>query len=280
MRQKVYASLTAGRTLINCSPVQFEQFTNPEVRLPRGGLIEEVAEKLGYKIEELQGLWYVHNAEGLRFAEAEASRRSAVTTWWKKVGLAELIEYRREHRDFDQMPRQGRPATGDQDGNRRASSTQRSVAKNNIYIRLETVWMDAKSILVRHSPQAEVWLDMAVQQDIPRRHSTRRIGERRAVLEALAHLYDVDKMNKEIHALLNGGTADDEVISQALMAEFPQLGCWGEVGGVMPRMALMTALQLSEYQPSVLFKELHAVLGNNGMQDTEELKHLIQLVLE
>lgn len=278
MLQKPQATVTPGRNLFNCSPLQWEQFTNPEVNIPRTGLLEEAAEGFGMKVEEVDGLWYVHNAEGLRFAEAERNRRQALHTWWIKDGLHQVSEHRKEHRQFENMRQQGRPspAEGTQ---RQQQADERSAALNLIFSKLNAVWLKAKEILLSHSPQAEVWMVLAEARDMPRRNNVNRIGERKAIVQALQALYDTTAMNPVINTALNGSYPGDDALSTALMGEFPQLGMWGEAAGLMPRMALMTALQLSEEPAQVLFEQLNQALLDNDIKNTEELQHLCGLVV-
>lgn len=278
MLSKNYVTVTAGRSLFNCSPVQWEQFTNPENATPRTGLIQEAAERLGMRVEEVEGLWYVHNAEGIRFAEAERNRRQALMTWWVKSGVRQVGDHRREHREFADMRGTGRPSTGE-GARSQMEREQRIAATNTIFAKLESVWLDARATLVRHSAQSEVWLNLAVQPTMPRQHSVRRIGERRALVSALQHLFDTTKRNPEIHAVLNGGQVNAEVLSTALMAEYPELACQGEAAGLCARIGLMVALQLSDGPPSELFKDLRDVLSSYDLKDTEELQHLCQLLV-
>ena len=79
-----YPTITAGRTLLNCSPAQFDQYLDPTRYVPRTGAIEELATQLGYTCAEQEGLHTLHNAEGVRVIDGVRSRRAAYREWWRR----------------------------------------------------------------------------------------------------------------------------------------------------------------------------------------------------
>ena len=101
-----YPTITAGRTLLNCSPAQFDQYLDPTRYVPRTGAIEELATQLGYTCTEQEGLHTIHNADGVRVIDGVRSRRAAYREWWRKVGLQEATSrYQTDaHRQSPRFP--------------------------------------------------------------------------------------------------------------------------------------------------------------------------------
>lgn len=272
-----YRCITAGRTLLTCTPLQFEQFANPEVAVPRSGAIEEAAHALDCKVESIGGLWYVTDLEDTRLVDAERSRRAALVQWWKQYGLVQIRSKREAERAWEQLPRQGRPSTDN--AKRTPFSATRSEARETSYQRIESIWMDANAAIIRHTPQADIWMTLAVQREMPRQHMIRKVGQRRAVADAVAHLYDVEGHAPLLRDLLGGAEATEEAISGALLLDVPEVAAKGEAAGVCARIALMLAVVLSPEPPAKVFDDLHQVLVKHEVKSIDELKLLCELAV-
>lgn len=278
MPAKEYPTITAGRTLLNCSPAQFEQFHDPERFIPRVGLIEDLATLLGYEVSKEDGRFFMRDKEGVCFAEAEPSRRAAFNVWWTKVGLAEATKRRAAEHAWEDFPRQGRRISSE-DVARRRQHQERSIARDAMYGRLESIWNRCRAVLLEHSPQTEVWMHWARDRSLPRRHQINRIGERRALTQALRDLYDLDNLNRVIGALLDGKVHTDTAIGEALQSEMPQMACDGEIAGLLPRYALLIAVNLSPHPALQVFEDLKAVLTEHDVADREQLAEICVQVL-
>lgn len=273
MKTAEYPTITLGRTLLDCSPMQFEQYNDPQQVLPRKGYLKEVMDVLGFEVSEIDGRWYVHDKDGNGYAEAERNARQAMIAWWRKVGL----DLTRKHRDEQQLwknrPGPGRkPSVEDPTG---ARAEELRAAREENHRKLHGLWQACREVLIGHSPQAEVWLDVGSSQSVPRRHCRHKIGESRAVAEALRSLLDLDGMNKDVSEALASGVAP-ETLGETMMSEFPNLGVYGEVAGLATRMALQVALQLSEDHPDKLFGDLRKVLEAHQLSDADDLRALIK----
>lgn len=273
-----YPTITAGRTLLNCSPAQFDQFIDPARFVPRTGVIEDLATLLGFVCTEQEGLHTIHNAEGVRFVDGVRSRRAAYKEWWRKVGLQEAITRRAEQRAWEEFPRQGRRASSE-DMERRQATQERSIARDAMYAKLDKLWADCRTRLLVHSPQTEIWMRWALDRSLPRRHQINKIGERRALVQALGELYDLPERNPVIAKLLDGGDATDTEISDALQSEMAQMACDGEMAGLLPRYALLIAVHLSPKPAVEVFHDLFELLGEHEIRDREQLRSLCEVAL-
>lgn len=273
MKTAEYPTITLGRNLLDCSPMQFEQYNDPQQVLPRKGYLKDAMEMLGFETSEIDGRWYVHDKDGNGYAEAERNERQAMIAWWKKVGLNLARKHRDEQQLWKNRPGPGRrPTIPDDTGTR---TEELRAAREENHRKLHAVWQACREVLIHHSPQAEVWLDVGSSPAVPRRHCRHKIGESRAVAESLRNLLDLDGMNKDVSESLATGVSP-ETLGETMMTEFPTLGVYGEVAGLATRMALQVALQLSEDHPDKLFEDLRQVLEANGFSDTDDLRTLIK----
>ena len=267
-----YPTITVGRTLLDCSPMQFEQYANPQRAIPRKGYLKDVMSLFGFTVSKQDGGWYVHDAGGLGYVEAERNERQALIAWWVKDGLSRTRRHREEQQAWKNRPGPGRRPTGDVDSKARAEELK-AVREEN-HQKLHDLWVACKRVLIRHSPQAEVWLEVGSSQHTPRRHCRHKIGASRAIAEALHQLLDLDGLNSDLSQALATGVVP-ETLGNTLMTEFPQLGTHGEVAGLACRMGLQVALQLSADEPEVLFGDLRQVLEDHKLSDAEKLRGLI-----
>lgn len=273
-----YPTITAGRTLLNCSPAQFDQYLDPTRYVPRTGAIEELATQLGYTCTEQEGLHTIHNAEGVRVIDGVRSRRAAYREWWRKVGLQEATTRRAEQRAWEEFPRQGRRASSE-DIERRHATHERSIAREAMYAKLEAVWAECRARLLQHSPQTEIWMRWALDRSLPRRHQINKIGERRALVLAVGELYDLPDRNPVLAKLLDGGEATDTEISEALQSEMAQMACDGELAGLLPRYALLIAVHLSPKPAIEVFHDLFNLLAQYEIRDREQLRTVCEVAL-
>ena len=273
-----YPTITAGRTLLNCSPAQFDQFLDPTRFTPRTGVIEDLATLLGYTCTDQEGLHYMRNAEGLCVVEAARSRRAAYRTWWDKVGLQEATIRRAAERAWENFPRQGRRASSE-DLERRKATQERSIARDASYTRLEEVWTECRARLLGHSPQTEIWMHWSLDRNLPRRHQINKVGERRALVQALGDLFDLTDRNPVLAHLLDGGEGTDTEISEALQKEMPQMACDGEMAGLLPRYALLIAVHLSPKPAIEVFHDMHQVLLEHDINGRDQLRSVCEVAL-
>lgn len=269
-----YPTVTPGRDLFNCSPAQFDQFTEVDKAKPRFGLMQDAALRLGLTLVPRDGLWYLTDADGNVVTPPSRSPRGAIVAWWEETGLKQVIEQRQQGHEWENFRSQGRVAVPDDQ--RRDT---RPAIRETSYRILEKIWNEACELLLSHTAQSEVWMKLAVARDMPRQHRVNRVGERRALVDAVCSLYDTAGLNKEIAALLDGGVAEDEVISENLLRDLSQLACDGHAAGVMPRMALVAAVQLSPSPALSIYHELHELLVKNEVANRHELAVLADMVL-
>lgn len=272
---KTYPSITGGRNLFNCVPAQFDPFTaEVDPHIPRSGLLQEAGELFGYHVRCELGLWYVIAPSGETTIRPSRSQRQAWQSWWETVGKEMVIHRRQSERAWEQFRSPGRVSmkalTGD--------DTRPAIRESNFRI-IQSIWNGACEILRNHTPMTEVWMQLAVARDLPRRHCVNRIGERRAMVEAVCQLYDVYGLNPEIAYLLDGGSADDSVIANNLMADFTQLTCEGNPSGLMARVAITVAVTLSPHPGIQVYHELHELLLANKVANRGELKIVADMVL-
>lgn len=270
-------AITQGRTLLNCSQLQFEQFVDPARAVPRAGAIEEAAGILGYRVDSEGGLWYVYDGGGTALINAERSRRAALVAWWTGKGLSEVKARRERDREWEAMPKAGRPASPNP--KRPERQRARSEARETSYARVARLWEEASAILVRHTAQADVWLNLAIQRDMPRLHMVGSVGTRRAIVGAVSHLYDVEGRAPLLRDLLNGGEATDEQIGDALLRDIPEVAARGEAAGVCARIALMLAVLNSPKPASEVFLDLHEAMLDIQIKNVDELKLLCSLAV-
>lgn len=273
MFTREYPTVTAGRTLLNCSPAQFEQYHDPARFTPRHGLIVDLATLLGYVSSIEDGMHYIHSAEGVRFAEAERSERAAYKSWWRKIGLQEARRMRAEQKAWESFPRQGRRASSDDIAKRRQYQ-ERQTARDAMFVRLEDIWIECRARLLQHSPQTEIWMHWALDRHLPRLHQTHMIGERRALIQALSELFDLGERNPLVSKLLDGAEATDTEISQALQSEMAQMACNGEMAEMFPRYALLIAVHLSQEPAIEVFRDMQRLLQEHDVRDREDLRNI------
>lgn len=278
MAPREYPTITAGRTLLNCSPAQFDQYLDPTRYVPRTGVIEELATMLGFFCTARDGFHTIHNAEGVRFVDGERSRRSAYRAWWAKIGLQEAKTRRAEQRAWEEFPRQGRRPSSE-DLERRRQSQERSTARDAMFAKLDEIWTECRERLLEHSPQTEIWMRWALDRNLPRRHQVYKIGERRALVHALGELYDLHDRNPVIAKLLDGGDASDTEISDALQSEMAQMACDGEMAGLLPRYALLIAVHLSPKPAVEVFHDIFNVLTKHEVRDREQLRNICEVAM-
>lgn len=273
-----YPTITAGRTLLNCSQAQFDQYLDPTRFTPRTGAVEQLATELGYVCTDEDGMFFIADASGQHVVEAARSRRAAFKTWWIKTGLHAAAEHRKEHRAWEAFPRQGR-RTSAEDGAKRKATHERSIARDAMYAKLENLWMAARAKLLEHSPQTEVWMHWSLDRSLPRRHQIHKIGERRALVQAINDLYDLKELNPVIAKLLDGGSATDSEIGEALQSEMAQMACDGEIAGLLPRYALLIAVHLSPKPAVEVFHDLHKLLLEREIADRAQLRSFCEVAL-
>ncbi len=275
MNNTPYRTITVGRTLLNCSPLQFEPFTNPEKAVPRVGLLVEAASIFGHTLEHLGALWAVHDEEGSRIVDGMESKRSAMLTWWNRIGLKMVMTRREQESEWEQMAKPGRaPQEGGEDRH-----AHRIAARSAAIGKMESIWFESCAAMVRHHPMTEGWMNVSVHRDLPRQHSIKAVSRRRAVVDAVANLFDIYGKNLVIHDFMDGAEVDDEALADALMAEFSGLACDGEVAAIMPRFALLVAIQISPRPAAEVFADLREVLTRHAVGNLAELKVHCDLAL-
>lgn len=264
-------TVTAGRTLLNCSERQFAAFSAETSAAPRPGLIEEIMPQLEARLEVVGGLYSVHQGEN-EVVVKNPTRAGALRTWWDEYGRALALKHRKEVGAWKGMPGPGR-----RPGKVYTTVTkaQRNSAREAARDLLLQVWQDARVVLASQHPSTEILLRLAEDRELPRQHCLQRVSAKRACLEAMRVVYDISGQFPAWGTLISGtGEQDDEQLQEMINRAYLYYLQGANAAAMMAHACLASALLLSNLQAQDLADQLRAVLKAHDITSIQALRDL------
>lgn len=264
--------ITAGRTLLTCSPEQFEQFLSPHDTPPQTGALRLMLAEFNYTCTVRQWVWHIEDSEKVPVC-AETNERAALRKWWFKVGRELVVKHREEVADWKKLLKPGRPGASEDDPDAWDGSS-RTQLRNDAMDQMGELWMELRTTLTGHAAISELWMDLANDRSVPKPNTLRKLGARRTLRHALHHLLDIDRMNPAIHDSIWHGTVPDEKLAAALSAEVPDAAARGDAAGICARLAMQVGLQLSPRSAEEYFQSVRRVLHSYELLEPSDLREL------
>lgn len=268
---KFNPTLSVGRNLFTCSPEQFDRFVREAGTVyPRQSDLELAADMLGF-VSGLQddGTWSVQDKDANVWISGAPNHRQAMRRWWMVCGLEATRRDRDANRAWEGLNQIGRPPA---DGNiRNTPARERQTLREANRKTLDGMFDRVSDILCHHHPAAGLWWQ---QTEEPRLHRypypAMRAGNLRIRAHALRHLYDLDGLNPALVEMFEGTGSLEDIQSSGGEELFDRIARRVDVGGMVARMAVLTAL-VHGGNPSELFNDLHQVVLDAGFDGRDEL---------
>lgn len=266
-------SLTAGRTLLTCSEKQFAPYAPKGVIVPRTGLIEEIMPRLGAELFMDSDSLYSVTQDGKVITKNQA-REFAVKTWWDRCGRELAIAHRRDVADWKNMPGPGRRPKDPLAP--RVEKAQRYAARDAARIALVSLWEELRKVFATQHPSSEILTIMAEDRELPRQHCQHRVSPKRAQLEALRHMMDLDGRVPLWNDLVDAKIieADHTKLMESVTQAIYYHVEGGNASAIMGYAALAAALRTSNLTPEELAAEIRSVLSRHNFHSLQVIRDL------